>query len=64
MQCFSSKNKLTEHTDVCLGIHGAQSVRFEKGTIKFRNSFKQIPVSFKVCADLVCNLDIVESYEG
>ena len=55
---------MTEHTDVCLGINGAQSVRFEKGTIKFRNSFKQIPVPFKVCADLVCNLDIVESYEG
>ena len=64
MQCFSSKNVLTEHKDVCLGINGARSVRFEKGTIKFRNSFKQIPVPFKVCTDLECNLDIVESYEG
>ena len=31
LQCFSSKNVLTEHKEVCLSINGAQSVRFEKG---------------------------------
>ena len=36
LQCFSSKNVLTEHKEVCLGINGAQSVRLEKGTIEFK----------------------------
>ena len=27
LQCFSSKNVLTEHKEVCLSINGAQSVR-------------------------------------
>ena len=64
MQCFSSKNILTEHKKVCLSINGAQSVRFEKGTTKFKNYFKQIPVPFKIYADFECNLESVESYEG
>ena len=64
LQCFSSKNVLTEHKEVCLSINGAQSVRLEKGTIEFKNYFKQIPVPFKIYADFECNLKSVESYEG
>ena len=30
LQCFSSKNVLTEHKEVCLSINGAQSIRLEK----------------------------------
>ena len=56
MQCFISKNVLTEHKEVCLGINGAQSVRLEKGTIEFKNCFKQIPVPFKIYAHFECNL--------
>ena len=56
LQCFSSKNVLTEHKEVCLSINGAQSVRLEKGTIEFKNYFKQIPVPFKIYADFECNL--------
>ena len=37
LQCFSCKNVLTEHKEVCLNINGAQSVRFEKGTNEFKN---------------------------
>ena len=48
LQCFSSKNVLTEHEEVCLSINGAQSVRFEKGTIEIKNYFNQIPDLFKV----------------
>ena len=44
---FSSKNVFTEHKKVCSRISGAQSVRFEKGTINFRNYFKEIPVHLK-----------------
>ena len=40
LQCFSSKTILTEHKKDCLSINGAQSVRFEKGTIEFKNYFK------------------------
>ena len=51
LQCFSCKNVLTKHKEVCLSINGAQSVRLEKGTIEFKNYFKQIPVPFKIYAD-------------
>ena len=40
LQCFSSKNVLKEHKEVCLSINGAQSVRLEKGTTAFKNYFK------------------------
>ena len=62
LQCFSSKNVLTEK--FCLSINRAQSVRLEKGTIKFKNYLKQIPVPFKIYADFDCNLKSVASYEG
>ena len=38
---------LTEHKEVCLSINGTQSVRLEKGTIEFKNYFKQMPVQQK-----------------
>ena len=47
-----------------MSINGVQSVTFEKGTIEFKNCFKQIPVSFKAYADFECNLESIESYEG
>ena len=50
--CKSGKNVLTEHKELCLSINGAQSVRLEKGTIEFKNYFKQIPVPLKVMLTL------------
>ena len=64
LQCFSSKKILTEHKEVCLSINEAQYVRLEKGTIKFKNYFKQILVPFKIYADSECNLKSVKSCEG
>ena len=61
LQRFSSKNVSTKHKEVCLSINGAQSVRLEKGTIGFKNYFKQIPVPIKIYADFECNLSSVES---
>ena len=55
---------LTKHREVCLSINGAQSVRLEKGTIEFKNYFKQIPVPFKIYTDFECNLKSVENYGG
>ena len=64
LQCFSSKNMLTEHKEAFLSINGTQSVRLGKGKIQFKNYFKQILVLFKIYADFKCNLKSVESYEG
>ena len=51
LQCFSGKNVLNNHKEVRLSINGAQSVRLQKGTAKFKNYFKQIPVQFKFYTD-------------
>ena len=55
---------LTKYKEVCLSINDAQSVRLKKGTIEFKNYFKQIPVPLKIYADFECNLKSVESYKG
>ena len=47
-----------------MSINGAKSVRFEKGTIEFKNYFKQIAVPFKFYADFEYNLNSIENYEG
>ena len=39
LQCFSSKNVLTEHKEDCLILNGKQSAKLEKGTIDFENYF-------------------------
>ena len=64
LHCFSSKNVLTEHKEDCLSINGTQFVKVEKGTIEFKNYFKQIPVPLKVYTNFECNLEGVKSYEG
>ena len=46
-----------------MNINGAQSVSLEKGTMKFKNYFKQIPVPFKNYVDFERNLGSLESYE-
>ena len=58
LQCFSRENVLIKHKENCLSINGKQSVKLEKGIIKFENYFKQIPVPFKIYADFECNLNI------
>ena len=55
---------LIKHKENCLSINGKQSVKLEKGIIKFENYFKQIPVPFKNYAAFECNLRGVESFEG
>ena len=55
---------LLKHKELFLSINGAQSVRLEQGTIKFKSYFKQIPVQCKMYAEFECNLESVKSYEG
>ena len=64
LQCFSSENVSIKHKEDCLSINGQQSINLEKGTIEFKNYFKQLPVPFKIYADFECNLQNVECYEG
>ena len=64
IECFSSENILIKHKEICLSINDKQSVKLEDGIIKFENYFKQIPVPFKIYADLECNLKIVKCNEG
>ena len=54
---------LIKHKENCLSINDKQSVKLEKGIIKFENYFKHIPVPFKIYADFECNLRGVECYE-
>ena len=61
---FQQRKCVDKHKENRLSINGKQSVKLEKGIIKFENYFKQIPVPFKIYADFECNLKIVESYEG
>ena len=51
LQCFSSESVLIKHKENCLSINGKQSVKLEKGIIKFGNYFKQIPALFKIYSD-------------
>ena len=55
---------LIKHKENFLSINEKQSVKFEKGTIKFKNYFKGIPVPFKIYADFECSLKCVECDEG
>ena len=55
---------MIKHKEICLSINGKQSVKLEKGIIKFENYFKQIPVPFKIYADFECNLKSVKCKEG
>ena len=55
LQCFSSKNMLTKHEEVCSSINVAQSARLEERAVEFKNYLKQIPVPFKVYAHFECN---------
>ena len=61
---FQQKNVLIKHEENCLSINGKQSVKLEKGIIKFENYFKQMPIPFKIYADFECNLRVVECCEG
>ena len=57
LQCFSSENVLIKHKEDCLNISGQQSINLEKGTIEFKNYFKQLPVPYKIYADFECNFE-------
>ena len=50
LQSFTTKEKLNNHRERWLLINDTQAVKYETGTIKFKNFDKQIPAPFKVYA--------------
>ena len=61
LQCFSSEKSLQEHKETCLKISGKQRVKLRSGLIQFKNYFKQVNVSFDICADFEALLKGVPS---
>ena len=53
LQCFSRKNVLTEHKEVCLSINGAQSVRLEKGTTKIVSNKYQFHIKLMLILSVI-----------
>ena len=51
LQNFSTKEILNSHREICLLTNDTQAVKYETGTIKFKNFNKQIPIPFKIYAD-------------
>ena len=54
LQNFTSQEILNRHKENCIKINGAQKPIYEEGTIKFTNFDKQIPIPFKIYADIEC----------
>ena len=64
LQNFTTTEILNSDTERCLLINNTQSVKYETGTIKFRNCNKQKPMSFKIYADSECFLKRVNINKG
>ena len=56
LQNFTTKEILNSHRERCLLINDTQAVKYETGTIKFKNFDKQIPIPFEIYADTECLL--------
>ena len=64
LQNFTTKEILNSHRERCLLINETQAVKYETGTIKFKNFDKQIPIPFKIYADSECLLKRVNVNKG
>ena len=64
LQNFTTKEILNNHRERCLLINETQAVKYETGTIKFKNFDKQIPIPFKIYADTECLLKRIDIKEG
>ena len=64
LQNFTTKEILNSHRERCLLINDTQAVKYETGTIKFKNFCKQIPIPFKIYADSECLLKSININKG
>ena len=54
LQNFTTEEILNNHKSHCLLINATQKSTFESGFIKFKNYGKQIPLPYKIYADIEC----------
>ena len=67
LQCFCREKILIVHKENCLIINGKQSVKLKHGSISFKNSFKQLPVPFKIYTEKSSDKNdglYTEKYQG
>ena len=64
LQNFATKEILNNRRKRCLLLNETQAVKYETGTIKFKNFNKQIPRPFKIYADTECFLKRIDIKEG
>ena len=60
LQNFTTREISNNHKKQCLSINDIQAVKYELGTIKFKNLDKQIPIPFKIYADTECLLKRID----
>ena len=53
-QCFTTQEILNKQKEMCLLINDNITPIFEKGIIKFDNYDRQLPIPFKIYADIEC----------
>ena len=64
LQSFTTKEILNNYRQRCLLINDTQAVKYETGIIKFKNFNKQIPIPFKIYADLECSMKRIDINKG
>ena len=64
LENFTTKEILNSHRERCLLVNDTQAVKYETGIIKFKNFNKQIPIPFKIYADLECSLKRININKG
>ena len=60
LQNFTAKEILNNHRERGLLINKTQAVKYENGKIEFKNFDKQIPIPFKIYADIECLLKRID----
>ena len=56
LQNLITKEISNNHKRQCLSINGTQAVKYDTGTIRFKNFDKHIPIPLKIYADTECLL--------
>ena len=64
LQNVTTKEILNNHIERCLLINHTQAVKYETGVIKLKNYGKQIPIAFKIYADIEYFLKRINTDEG
>ena len=64
LQNFTTNEILNNYRKQYLLINETQAVKYETGTIKFRNFNKEIPIPFKIYADSECFLKRINIRKG